>query len=246
MDLRNNLFESISFRAKTHQLFRYLMIITVFLTACSPVILDNEPVENTPIIRENQDVIYLPEPLLSGNVSIEETLANRRSVRSFQDTLLTEQQIGQLLWAAQGVSDPSGLRTAPSAGATYPLEVYAAIPDGLFRYEPENHSLIQVLAYDPRPDLYQAALRQSWVRDAPLVIVITADYSRTSQRYGPERTPQYVHLEAGHAAQNILLQAVALGLGTVPVGAFYDDQVIEVLTLPASESPLYLIPVGKP
>lgn len=177
-------------------------------------------------------------------MTLEQTLLKRRSVRQFQDTPLTDAQIGQLLWAAQGITHPDGLRTAPSAGALYPLEVYAATQNGLFRYQPDDHSLERVLDHDPRPDLHQAALHQDPVLNAPLVIVINAVFARTAQRYGDARTPQYVYLEAGHAAQNILLQAVAMELGAVPIGAFYEDQIIEALSLPPEQTPLYLIPVG--
>jgi SagB-type dehydrogenase family enzyme len=223
-----------------------LIMLVQIITACKPILPSSDPQPITSISSPDQQSNPLPEPKFTGDYSLEETIAKRRSVRAFQDTPLTELQIGQLLWAAQGITDPAGLRAAPSAGATYPLDIYAATSDGLFLYNPEDHCLVRIFEYDSRPHLYQAALQQSWVRDAPLVIIITADYSRTSQRYGQERTPQYVHLEAGHAAQNILLQAVALGLGAVPVGAFHDDQVIDVLSLPKPTTPLYLIPVGVP
>ena len=194
---------------------------------------------------QDPKMINLPVPSLKGSMTLEETLVERRSIRNFQTTPLTEAEIGQLLWAAQGITHPSGYRTAPSAGALYPLEIYAATTDGLFHYEPKKHRLIKVLEHDPRPDLYQAALRQDSVLEAPMVIIITAVFARTEQRYG-ERTSLYVHLEAGHAAQNILLQAIALDLGTVPIGAFYDDKVKDALSLPADQAPLYLIPVGHP
>ena len=228
-----------------------LIILTTLLSACaSPAAPDlPEPPAQDPSgsqLQTDLQIILLPEPAFQGNVSLEETLNLRRSVRNFEDTPLTFAQIGQLLWAAQGVTHPAGLRTAPSAGALYPLEVYAATQDGLYRYNPTDHSLEEIFSHDPRPDLHQAALRQDSVRDAPLVIVITAAFSRTAQKYGDARTPQYVYLEAGHAAQNILLQAVALELGAVPIGAFYDDQVIEVLSLPADETPIYIIPIGHP
>ena len=226
------------------------LILTIILSACTgwDPLASREPSERD-IAAENNNtaqVISLLEPDLQGSMTLEETLATRRSVRQFEDTPLTDVQIGQLLWAAQGITYPTGLRTAPSAGALYPLEIYAATQDGLFHYRPQTHSLERLLDHDPRPDLYQAALRQNSVLEAPLVIVISAVFERTSQKYGQERTPQYIYLEAGHAAQNILLQAVALELGGVPIGAFYEDQIIEALALPPDEVPLYIIPVGKP
>jgi len=204
-----------------------------------------DSMDHTLTTPRDTNMIILPAPNLKGPMTLEETMSKRRSVRSFQDLPLTEAQIGQLLWAAQGITHPSGFRTAPSAGALYPLELYAATTEGLFHYDPQEHRLIEVLKHDPRPDLHRAALRQDSVLEAPLVIVITAVFSRTEQRYG-DRTTLYVHLEAGHAAQNILLQVVALDLGAVPIGAFYDDQVINALSLPADHAPLYLIPIGHP
>lgn len=225
------------------------LILTTALSACTGwgPLTDRQPSDKGTATDENTGhIIPLPEPNLQGSVPLEETLAARRSVRQFEDIPLTDTQIGQLLWAAQGITDPTGLRTAPSAGALYPLEIYAATQDGLFHYQPQTHSMERVLDHDPRPDLYQAALRQNSVLEAPLVIVINAVFERTSQKYGEARTPRYVHMEVGHAAQNILLQAVALELGGVPIGAFYEEQIIEALALPPDQVPLYLIPVGAP
>jgi SagB-type dehydrogenase family enzyme len=177
-------------------------------------------------------------------LTLEEALAKRRSVRQFSGEALTMEELGQLLWAAQGITHPSGLRTAPSAGALYPLEVYAVTPDGAYHYEPQGHRLALQVAGDTRAALYDAALKQSAVGEAPAVIVIAAVYARTAEKYGEERSPRYVHLEAGHAAQNILLQAVALELGAVPIGAFFDEQVKKALALPKDQQPLYLIPIG--
>lgn len=188
----------------------------------------------------------LPTPRLDGDLALEEALARRRSVRSFRDAPLTAEELGQLLWAAQGITAEPGYRTAPSAGALYPLEVYVATGDGIFHYLPQGHRWQVLSPGDARPALYEAALRQEPVRRAPAVFVLAAVYERTAAKYGGQRTPRYVHLEAGHAAQNLLLQAVALGLGAVPIGAFDDGQVQEVLGLPAEHEPLYLIPVGHP
>lgn len=192
------------------------------------------------------EMINFPAPKLQGSMSLEETLSKRRSVREFQNTPLTEIEMGQLLWSAQGITHPSGYRTSPSAGALYPLEIYVAISTGLYHYDPDEHQMVQILEHDVRPDLHRAALQQDSVIEAPMVIAIAAVFSRTAQRYGETRTPLYVHLEAGHAAQNILLQAVALDLGSVPIGAFIDEDVKVALSLPDDQQPLYLIPVGHP
>jgi len=188
----------------------------------------------------------LPPPRLDGPLSLEEALAARRSVRSFTPEPLTLEEIGQLVWAAQGITDPAGLRTAPSAGARYPLRIYVVTAAGLARYVPEGHQLLRLGSADLRADLRRAAFDQAAVGEAPLVIVITAVIERTAERYGAERAERYVAMEAGHAAQNVLLEAVSLGLGAVPIGAFDDAQVRRVLELTEDEAPLYLVPVGHP
>jgi len=187
----------------------------------------------------------LPEPSLQGELSLEETLILRRSVRSFTEEELTLAEISQLLWAAQGLTAAWGGRTAPSAGALYPLEVYVATANGLYHYVPQGHKVIIESQDDLRLKLWEVALEQDAIREAPAVFVITAVYERTAKKYG-DRAERYVRLEAGHACQNILLQAVALHLGAVPIGAFYDDQVQAALSLPPDHGPLYLIPVGRP
>ena len=191
-------------------------------------------------------VTSLPEPSTKGPLSLEETFLQRRSVREFSMEQLSTNEISQLLWAAQGITDPHGFRTAPSAGALYPLELYVVLEGGVFHYDPNAHTLTRVNGGDLRSDLFSVSLKQEAVRNAPMILVVTAVISRTEAKYGRARSPRYVHLEAGHAAQNALLQAVSLGLGAVPIGAFEDTRVQEVLGLPADHEPLYLIPIGHP
>jgi SagB-type dehydrogenase family enzyme len=195
--------------------------------------------------RPGRRSVRLPAPEADSGPPLTQVLARRRSVRAYRPRPLTEREIGQLLWATQGITDPVGLRTAPSAGATYPLEVYVATAAGLYGYQPDGHSLVEVLNRDVRGDLADAGLGQSWLRQGPAVFIIAAVYPRTATRYG-SRAERYVHLEAGHACQNLLLQAEALGLGGVAVGAFDDAEVARVLGMPADQSPLYLVPVGQP
>jgi len=190
--------------------------------------------------------MILPPPDQTGRVTLEQALARRRSVREFAAQALSEQELSQLLWSAQGITHPEGLRTAPSAGALYPLEFYVAIAGGFYHYDPGEHRLDLHSEGDLRPALCHASWEQEFVREAPAVFVIAAVYERTERKYGRQRGPRYVHMDAGHAAENVLLQAVALGLGAVPVAAFRDDQVQEVLSLPREQQPLYLIPVGHP
>jgi SagB-type dehydrogenase family enzyme len=195
---------------------------------------------------ESSASIQLPRPARSGVVSLEEALSQRRSAREFSPGPLTERQLSQLLWAAQGITSSDGFRTAPSAGALYPLEIYVVLSSGFFHYDPARHRLDRLSPDDLRPAIYRAAIEQQAIREAEAVFVMTAVYERTAQKYGAARSLRYVHLEAGHAAQNLLLQAVALGLGAVSMGAFHDAEVVKALSLPRNHEPLYLIPAGKP
>jgi SagB-type dehydrogenase family enzyme len=188
--------------------------------------------------------IAAPEHI--GNVSLEEALARRRSVRSFAQKTLSVKQVERLFWAAQGITDLSRrLRTAPSAGAIYPLELYAVTADSVSRYLPENNSFDALKNGDLRPLLAAAAFGQDFVAFAPLTIVIAADYGKIEAHYG-ERARRYTDMEAGHTAQNIHLQATALGLGSVPVGAFNETDVHSLLGLPENLLPIYLVPTGYP
>ncbi|MFH1141633.1 MAG: SagB/ThcOx family dehydrogenase [Chloroflexota bacterium] len=195
-------------------------------------------------------MISLPQPNFRGQVSLGEALLKRRSVREYADRPLTLEEVSQLLWAAQGLTADWGGRTAPSAGALYPLELYlvagsiSGLPPGVYRYMPQEHSLFKAADGDPRASLAQATLDQAWVKEAAADIVVAAVYERTTRKYG-EKGIQYVHIEAGHAAQNLLLQATAMGLGAVPVVAFYDEQVVSILGLPENTRPLYILPVGR-
>lgn len=192
---------------------------------------------------DSRQLLVLPAPVQQGALSLETTLSRRRSVRDYTSATLTAAELSQLLWAAQGVTSPAGQRTAPSAGALYPLEIYVAISMGLYHYEPSGHRLVAVSKQDARSALSAAAHGQEAVARAPAVFIIAAVPARTAVRYG-DRATRYVLLEAGHACQNLLLQGVALGLGAVPVGAFEDVAVSRALRLPPGEIPLYLIPIG--
>ena len=196
--------------------------------------------------------IHLPPPSQKGSVSLEEAIARRRSIRDFTPESISQSQLSQILWATQGISNTWGkYRTVPSAGATYPLEIFVvcgrngieAIDDGIYHYNIDRHSLSRHYAGDVRPELAKAALDQEFIYQAPVDIVICAIYERTAMRYG-ERAERYVHMEVGHAGQNIYLQATALGLATVAIGAFHDEPVREVLRLDKPYKPLYIMPVG--
>jgi SagB-type dehydrogenase family enzyme len=227
-----------------------IVIVALGVGACSseapgPAVGGTPTPIASPAVAPSPSVVELPAPRTEGDVSLEEALASRRSVREFTPEPLTLEQISQLLWAAQGITADWGGRTAPSAGALYPLEVYVVTAEGISHYLPEGHRLATTPGEDLRGTLAAAALGQSQVADAPAVFVIAAVVARSAEKYG-DRAERYVQLEAGHACQNLLLEAVALGLGAVPTGAFSDEGVRSALGLPQDEAPLYLVPVGYP
>lgn len=194
--------------------------------------------------------IKLPKPQYDSNVSIEETLLKRRSIRSYKSEPLAIAEISQLLWSAQGVTNRKGFRTAPSAGALYPLEVYIAagkvtdLDAGIYKYYAHRHEIVNTVKGDKRSELCRAGLGQSSIKNAPAVMVFCAVFERVTGRYG-ERGIQYVHMEVGHAIQNVCLQAISLGLGSVIIGAFNDYDVKEVMNFELDEHPLLILPVGK-
>ena len=182
--------------------------------------------------------------------SLEELLRQRRSIREYADAPLTKDEVMRLLWAGQGITDERGFRTAPSAGALYPLEIYLVagnvddLAPGIYKYNPEDNHLTLLKKGDIRTGLASASLGENSVVDGAIDIVIAAVYERTEVKYGG-RGERYVHIEIGHAAQNICLQATALGLGLVTIGAFDDAVVARVVGLSQDEAPLYVIPVGR-
>lgn len=195
--------------------------------------------------------IALPDPDLRGHLPLEHALRSRRSIRSFDGGTIRLSELGQLLWSAQGTSSPDGLRTAPSAGALYPLEIYAitsgadGLPAGIYHYRSRHHRLESLTAGDFRTDFAAAALGQDWTARGAVILVIAAAYERTTAKYG-ERGRRYVAIEAGHAAQNIYLQAVALGRGATEVGAFDDHAVSRLVRLPSDQEPVTCVAVGRP
>lgn len=182
--------------------------------------------------------------------SLEVLLSKRRSVRDYTGSPLTKDEIMKLLWAGQGITGDGGKRIAPSAGAFYPLKIYVVVGNatglspGVYKYRLEGNSLIRIKDGDVRTELADAALGQSWVKDGAIDIVIAAVYEETAAKYGV-KTERFVHLEAGHAAQNICLEATALDMGIVTVGGFDDAKVAMAIGLSRNENPLYIIPVGR-
>ena len=207
-------------------------------------------IENDVKVQKSKvgEVIRLPEPRYLGDTSIEEALFKRRSIREYSGDNLTIEEISQLLWSAQGITSDSGRRTAPSAGALYPLELYLVVGDvedldqGVYRYRPKKHDLVKVLDVDIRKNLSEAALGQKCVQDGAIDIVFSAVYRKTTSKY-QDRGIRYVHMEVGHAAQNVYLMSVSLDLGAVVLGAFDDNRVKEIMKI--DEDPLYIMPIGR-
>ncbi len=221
-----------------------LILIPVLITgAC----IDEEETEQN--MRQGGEIM-LPEPRTTGEISIEEAMRNRRSVRRYTKEAITLNDLSQLLWAAQGITSEEGFRTAPSAGALYPLEVYVVagnvdgLAGGVYRYRAEGHTLRMIRDGDLRENLSECALKQTQITDAAVDIVFAAVFNRTTAKYG-ERGVRYAYIEAGHAAQNVYLQAGASGLGVCAVGAFYAQEVSELLALSGDETPIYILTVGK-
>lgn len=200
---------------------------------------------------QNNKTVKLPSPVLKSSTSIEEALLLRRSKRFYKDKPLTLNDLSQILWASQGITEENyKFRTCPSAGAIFPLELYLSVTNvegletGIYKYIPETHEIVYLLKGAKREELFEACLKQEWIKRAALVIIICATFYKTKARYG-ERGIRYVFIETGHCAQNIYLQCVSLNLGTVAVGAFDDEEIKKILNLPKDEFPTYLMPIGK-
>lgn len=220
----------------------------------------NRLLSTLPETHQPRSVVKLPEPVLDGSVSVEKALSSRRSIRQFLPEPLTIKDISQLVWSAYGVTQlipngpdflRGGLKTAPSAGALYPLEIYVVagnitnLAPGIYKYKPETHELLQISEGDKRKELCDAALNQTWIREAPASIVYSAVYERNTSKYGKRGRERYVCMDLGHSAENVYLQCASLKLGTCAIGAFLDDNVKLVIQMTQSEEPLYIMPVGK-
>ncbi len=225
-----------------------MMVLTVWILVQTGAVKTRFRVKQ---VKVSEKLVSLPEPSLKGNMSVEEAIYRRRSVRDYRQEPLSIKELSQLLWAAQGITfQKYGFRSAPSAGATYPLELYISVKEGgvsglqagIYHYNPFYHTIELVKEGDFSEELMRAALDQPWVRKAAICIIIAANFERTTSVYG-ERGIRYVYLEAGHVGQNIYLQATALNLGTVAIGAFHDDWVQSIVGCP--EHPIYLFPVGR-
>lgn len=231
----------------TYKRISFFIVVLVIALSTALFLKPYLPERNGQVTRAAGEV-FLPLPRLEGGMSVEEAIAARKSIRRYRREPLTLSELSQLLWAAQGITHENK-RSAPSAGATYPIEVFVFIGNvegmepGIYRYDPARHSLQAVRRGDLRKELQSAALNQDWVGKAAVDIVLVAFYSRTTGYYG-SRGRMYVHMEAGHIGQNIYLQATALGLGTVSVGAFDESRVARIIG--TEGVPIYIFPVGRP
>jgi SagB-type dehydrogenase family enzyme len=235
-----------------NNLKRYFhLIVLLAILFIIPLIRAEVPPNDKAAGSSEAQKISLPEPDVSGGLTVEQAIKQRRSLRAYAGSALTLKEISSLLYSAQGITDAKrGLRSVPSAGATYPLEVYLVagkvdnLPAGVYRYLPRTHTLEAVRQGDIRPELMKACYGQNSVGSAPASIVLAAVFSRTSGKYG-ERSKRYVHFEVGHAGENISLQCEALGMGCVMVGAFSDAEIKSSVGLTKAEEPMYVIPMGK-
>lgn len=237
--------------------FCLMGIFISLMTACK----QDKPKNNAGpnLVKGDTLIIQLPAPVGESNFSVEEAFSERRSRRYYRDATLKQETLGQVLWAAYGITKPlkdypfmrGGMRTAPSAGALYPLDIYVLvqhvkdIPVGIYKYKSDAHQLIQVSDKDKSNELCAAALNQEMVKEAPVCLIYTAIFERTTSKYGDRGRERYVWIDLGHSAENVYLQAEALHLGTCAIGAFNDKKVREVMDLPANEDPLYLMPLGR-
>jgi SagB-type dehydrogenase family enzyme len=207
--------------------------------------------EETSLQNSAPEIIQLPTPHFDSETSVEKALQQRRSVRSYKEDPLSVSDISQILWAAQGITEKTyGLRTAPSAGALYPLELYLVVTNvdrlmpGVYKYIPQDHTIKKIIDGDKRIDVSNAALKQDAIENSSAIVIIAAIYERTEVKYG-NRSERYVHIEVGHVGQNIYLQSVSLGIGTVMIGAFKDEDLKRVLGFAKDEYPLAIMPFGK-
>lgn len=233
-----------------------LVILLLILLSVVGIFYFKEPQKTPVTVRNVSEIVSLPPPVLTGNLSVEQSIQNRRSVRQYSNKPITVGNLSQILWAAQGITDTEkNLRAAPSAGQVYPLEIYVVagsgsvdgLDVGLYHYVPDNNTLEKLMNGDLRSKLSEIANNQPWVDQAAVDIVITGNYRKMLYKYpDKELSTRFVDLEAGHAGENIYLQSESLGLVTVSLGSFDETRMIQLLHLPVYETPIYIFPVGHP
>lgn len=244
-----------------------LSLVPIFLVGVALVLsgFAQESISEKTVQGSESKIIQLPNPRYESETSVEKALSMRRSIRTYAEESLSISDISQILWAAQGITKSreklptkwntkyewqGGLRTAPSAGALYPMELYLiagnveGLSKGVYKYIPKNHSLKNVIDGDKRTEIYDVALKQGSITEGAALIVMAGVYERASFKYG-ERAERYVHMEVGYIGENIYLQGITLGIGTVMIGAFKDEELKKVLDLPEDEHPLAIMPLGK-
>jgi nitroreductase len=248
-----------------------LGIIALFGLALLATVVMAAPEDSSSLKADaSSQAIKLPEPRTDGGMTVEKALQERRSIRSFGKDGLTLNEVSQLLWAAQGVTDDKGHRTAPSAMARYPLQVYllagnvTGLPAGVYHYSPQGHNLT-IMAEGNMDEYYNATAGfEAWIKTAPAIFVITGNISsmnqmpglrpgnrtsgsnRTSGNQMPRQDPsQWVYIDAGAAAENLLLEVVSLDLASTYTAGFSVNKTEELLGLPSGEVPIGVLPVGR-
>jgi SagB-type dehydrogenase family enzyme len=223
-------------------IFNLMLIVGLAILMLLPLFLMDQSI----LAQEKSrgETVKLPSPRNDSDVSIEKALLQRRSIRSYKEEPLSLNDLSQILWAAQGITEPKrGLRTAPSPRAVYLLEIYVLLgnvtnlPMGMYKYQPQGHELVKIADGDKKAELFKAA-GQAPIKNAPVALVIAGLLEKT-------QNPAWMYLEAGHAAENIYLQSVSLKLGTVAMAGFKEDEVRKALNLPEKERVLYIMPLGK-
>lgn len=240
-------------RMTRRQAFQVGGILGLSLSFLNPFSPEKLRAESSPTFP-NEEFVELPRPVLDGTVSVEKAIKQRRTKRVFAKKPLSVEQLAQILWAAQGITEQGGFkRASPSGGALYPIDVYAVVGKGaivnlargVYRYRPHDHSMAKITEADARADVASASFGQIWIARAPAIIVLTAEYRRITGKYG-ERGRRYAVIEVGHIGQNIFLQCEALGLCAGIVGAFDDQDVAAALKAGHEHEPLIIMPVGWP
>lgn len=221
-----------------------LACILILLVCFSSVVFSQNPAR--PSAVGPSVTMQLPQPQTNSRISLEQAIENRRSVRQFTDEPLTISQLGQLCWAAQGITEPNkGMRTAPSAGAIYPIALYVLLPDGLYVYVPEKHELSKLISGNLRKSVSNASFNQRFIENAPCTFILAGSIKKVESRYR-SRGAKFTYIEAGHIAQNIQLQATVIGLGSVPIGVIDEKTIAQICKMPQGLEVLYVMPVGNP
>ncbi len=214
-----------------------IVIVSILFIVCSAL---------AGVSSEDAKKIVLPKPIAQGSLSLEEAFWKRHSSRAFSERVPDWKAIGQLLWAAQGINRPENQhRTTPSAFGAYPLEIYVVLPTGVFHYIPKDHAVVKVRPGNVWDEISKSVVATS-THQSRCVFVISAVFARTEKKASVDEAKRYIYLEGGHAAQNLLLQTIPLGMSAVPIGAPVSPDEQKILGIPKEEKPIYILATGYP